>query len=506
MFFDKASACENGSIPACDEALAFVNIGASQRDLVLRQRERNLAREAEQRQQEEHQRRAREQEERRLSEVSALKTAMDECRRYSLHACETALSSPIVTDPQRQNIASWRAIAIQFETDRAACRSGAISGCEAALSSPAATEENRRVISTWRDAAQRFEADRTKCRDGFISACDAALIFPGATLLDREQLGKWRSDSLLLNRFLRLASKAAAALLAIFLSAFDLIATLPLSTKITGSLAAVLALILLRITSRRIAELYLKRLPPSGLVLKGTTVALFLLLLGAGAAFWRSKSGTDQLVQAPGNLLKAEDSSKATSAPPPTPTPPTAQRQTTPVRQNIYGRWYSKVTQNVLEFRQDGRFVNYGKERSTEGSWLVVQENRLRIAESGGFSSRSPEVCGFRFAGDHLDLSDCRLAESYTRVYFDRTSPLIGKWFNPSNRAVIEFTFDGYFKIHDSNPMILPGEWMLVEPGKVRLSVVGGFVTPPDFCDYTVQGDVLHFSSCSLAAEWTRVR
>lgn len=86
-------------------------------------------------------------------------------------------------------------------------------------------------------------------------------------------------------------------------------------------------------------------------------------------------------------------------------------------------------------------------------------------------------------------------------------SPLVGKWFNNEKNSVIEFRDNGAFNFSNAGTGILPyaAEWLIVEQGRVRIQVSGLGAPPPEVCNYQVNGDTLHFSSCTLPLMWKRV-
>lgn len=87
----------------------------------------------------------------------------------------------------------------------------------------------------------QFNVNLAACRNGSIPACDAALNSPAASESDRMQLREWRSNAAsLLDQILTYLSPVGSAIA-------NLPATLralPLSTQITGGIAAILALTL----------------------------------------------------------------------------------------------------------------------------------------------------------------------------------------------------------------------------------------------------------------------
>lgn len=258
IFQGQWRACfDHDDIASCDNALAFPNLQPVDRQRLFDQRTRIIAaREAQQEQirreqaeAAERERQARieaEQQERRLE--AERREALERERQQELerHRAEAARVRR-AREAEQERIAGLRALALALD----GCRRYVIDSCDAAFKSALATKDEVDKMHGWRQIATRFADDRAHCQAGSITACDAALASAAVTDADRNSLSQWRTAASPFNRTIASVTAYTTATLAIAASLPANIRDLPLSTQISGGVAAALGFVLIAVMIRR---------------------------------------------------------------------------------------------------------------------------------------------------------------------------------------------------------------------------------------------------------------
>lgn len=177
----------------------------------------------------------------------AAREAAERARREEAHAAaerdlrkQQERTERIRREQEEQRLAELRA----FSREREDCGKYNITACDTALRSPHATAQDTIDLRNWRGVAQTFYADLNSCMTGSLAACDAALISPAMTNAHRPLLNEWRTAASPLNRALALLSTYAGMIATGAAHAVAAIRNLPTSTHVAAGIAAVLALAL----------------------------------------------------------------------------------------------------------------------------------------------------------------------------------------------------------------------------------------------------------------------
>ena len=199
----------------------------------------------------------------------------DDCFQSSnIARCDEALSYPNLVSNDRQRLLDQRAAIVTELQDQARQREAEANAAQAAEDARAQQEQRAQQMAREREIGRaNAEADRLKearqeeerrladlrdynsaldgCRRGEIGACEAALASPAANDTDRTLLAQWRSEASPLYRARAAVTDTWTQASTTGNAFFQTIEDLPLSTKITGSLATVLSLALVAVTVRQ---------------------------------------------------------------------------------------------------------------------------------------------------------------------------------------------------------------------------------------------------------------
>ena len=240
-------ACGAGDLGACDAALTYPQLSARDRRTLKRQRaallearRQSIDLEQEQARQAERERQEREDKARKEAALAAERERQAEAARIEqMHQEELARQKAEVERLEQQRLAEERRLAEmrEFADLREACRAYDAHACTTALGSSIATAEDRNDLALWRRTAEQLDADLATCAtEKSATACDAALASPALKPTRRPEVAGWRAEA----SPWRVAYASLARQTSIAMTA---VAELPISTQITGAVAALLALI-----------------------------------------------------------------------------------------------------------------------------------------------------------------------------------------------------------------------------------------------------------------------
>ena len=243
--------CGAGDIVACEQALTYPQLSASDRRMLKKQRAALLeAQRQSVAQQEEQERQAAREEETRQEAARAAEVKRQEdaarakqARLERERADELARQQAEVERLQQERLAEETRLKEMrtFADLREACRAYDTHACTMAYNSPFATADDRNDFATWRRTAEELEAYLTACAaDRSAAACDAALASPALKPARRPEVAGWRAEASPSRIAMASVTRQASAVL-------SSVANLPASTQITGAVAALLgaALVLL---------------------------------------------------------------------------------------------------------------------------------------------------------------------------------------------------------------------------------------------------------------------